>query len=174
MRARPHASRVRATLNPPPTAHKTAQPAGQAQRSARSPLRARPPSQPGTRNAQPAPHCAQDRTARRAGATLSPFTTARKTTQPAGYAQCSTRLPLRKTAQPSGSRHAQPARHCAQNPTARWAGATLSPPPLRARPHASRAGTTLSPHHCAQNPTASQVRATLNPPQAMLKPRKAD
>lgn len=126
VRAKPHASRVHATLNPPVIARKTAR-------------------QPGTRNAQPAPHCAQDRTARRAGATLSPFTTARKTTQPAGYAQCSTRLPLRKTAQPSGSRHAQPARHCAQNPTARWAGATLSPPPLRARPHASRAGTTLSP-----------------------------
>ena len=109
LRARPHASRVRATLNPPPTAHKTAQPAGQAQRSTRPPLRTRPHSPQGRRNAQPVHHCAQDHPASRVRAMLNPPATAQNRTA-VGQPPRSARPPLRaKPHSPLGRRNAQPA-----------------------------------------------------------------
>lgn len=151
LRARPHASRVRATLNPPPTAHKTAQPAGQAQRSARSPLRARPPSQPGTRNAQPACHCAKPHS-RRAAATLSPPATARKTPQPVGYAPRSARPHCAQDRTASRVRAASARPHCAQNRTP--AGRAQR----SARPTARKTARQPGRHHA--QPAAGDVKTS--------------
>ena len=140
------------------TARKTAQPTGHAQRSTRQcaqnrtpalytprstrlPLRARPHASR-VRATLSLSHCTQSRTASRVRTTLNPPVTARK------------------TARQPGRRNAQPARHCALNRTARWAGATLSPRPLCARSHASRVRATLSLPHCTQSRTASRVRAS--------------
>lgn len=90
LHARPHASRVRATLSPPATARKTPQPVGYAPRSARPHCaQDRTPAGQAQRSARP--HCAQNRTAGRARA-------------------ASARPPLRaKPHSPSGIRHALPA-----------------------------------------------------------------
>ena len=133
VRAKPHASLVHATLNPPAIARKTARQPGT--RNAQPvPLHAKPHSQQGTRNAQPARHCALNRTARWAGATLSP-------------------RPLCARSHASRVRATLSLPHCTQSRTASRVRASsarlpvrtkthsqpdtrrLTPSPLRAKPH---------------------------------------
>ena len=120
-------------LSPLTTARKPHSPPGR--RNAQPASARKSARQPCTRHAQPACHCAQDRT-------------------PAGYAQRSTRPPLRtRPHSPQGRRNAQPVHHCAQDHPASRVRAMLNPPataqnrtavgqpprsarpPLRAKPH---------------------------------------